>query len=445
MLFGVLGPVVVHTDGGTPVHVPEAKVRTLLAVLLANRGRPVSAGRLAEHIWGDDPPDRPIPALHRKVWQLRRALEGAEPGARELVESRPPGYLLRPADRAIDACVFHDKVGRARETADPRARTRLLGEALTLWRGPAYADFAEDGFARAEIARLEEERLLALEDLAEARLEAGEHGQALGDLAELVARHPTRERLRAAHMRALYAMGRQSEALAGFHELRRHLREQLGVDPAPELVALHQEILEQRAGPPVRVAAGAAVPATNLPAPVTELIGRDDAVAAIGELVGKARLVTLTGSGGVGKTRLAVETARRLVGSYRDGVWMVELAGHRAAEAGAEFPPAEAVAAALNLRDDVAPAPVGRSALRRDGVERLVTALRGRQMLLLLDNCEHVVEQTAELVGEVLRGAPDVRVLATSREPLGHAGEVVWPVPRSTCRTPGPAPLRRGS
>ncbi|HEX2316224.1 MAG TPA: BTAD domain-containing putative transcriptional regulator [Thermomonospora sp.] len=418
MRFGVLGPVTVWTQAGEQVRVPEVKVRTLLAVLLARRGRPVAVERLVDEIWGDEPPVRPVPALHRKVWQLRRALEEAERGARSLVESRPPGYLLRVSDDAVDADRFQRLTGQARGTADPRTRADLLTEALALWRGPAYADFADEEFTRAEAARLEEERLLALEDRAEAWLESGEYRAVVGELSGLVRRWPARERMRAAHMRALYHLGRQSEALNGFHELRAHLREELGVDPEPGIVALYQSMLEQRPPP------GAPSPATNVPEPFTALVGRDGQVDEVRRLVESSRLVTLTGPGGVGKTRLAVETARHLLGSCRDGVWLVELAG-AAVPGGA----VERVAAVLGVRDDAGFSPVARSASQGDELDRLVAALRARRMLLVLDNCEHIVGQVADLVGTLLRAAPEVRVLATSREPLGHPGEVVWTVP----------------
>ncbi|MGP4102355.1 AfsR/SARP family transcriptional regulator, partial [Nonomuraea sp. KM90] len=243
MRFGVLGPLSVWTDDGRPVRVPEVKVRALLADLLAHEGRPVSADRLAEDLWGDDPPGNPANTLQTKVSQLRRALEQAEPGGRELVAFRTRGYVLRATD--VDALRFAALLDRARAATDPRARAGLLSDALALWRGPAYADFADEEFARSAAVRLEEQRLTALEERAEVRLELGEHTLLADELGELVAAHPLRERLRAAHLRALYRSGRQAEALAGYDELRHRLADELGLDPGPELGALHRAILRQ--------------------------------------------------------------------------------------------------------------------------------------------------------------------------------------------------------
>lgn len=423
MRFGVLGPLAVWTTDGETVTVPGAKVRALLAVLLLNEGRFVSADRLIDDLWRDDPPRRnPLGALSAKVSQLRRALEDAEPGARELVESRPPAYRLRLAGGAVDAWRFQELTARARESEDAKTRAALLADALALWRGPAYADFADEPFAQAAIARLEERRLTALEDAAEARLELGEHIALADELSAAVAAHPLRERLRTAHMRALYGAGRQSEALDGYAELRRHLADELGLDPGPRLVELHRAILNQEPVEPAPAPAGRA--RSNLPAPIGELIGRRDAVAEIRDLLGRERLVTLTGPGGVGKTRLAIEAADGLR-DLPDGVWLAELAG---AVPGTV---ADAVTAALDVKESD----------RAD----LAAAVRSRTFLLVLDNCEHVIDEAAGLAGELLRAAPGLRVLATSREPLGLAGEVVWEVPplEVPARDADPAELAR--
>ncbi len=401
--FGVLGPLVVWTADGAPVRIPETKVRALLAHLLVDAGRPVSTDALIEHLWGDAPPADPLAALRTRVSQLRRAI------GRELVVHGPSGYLLRIDGNALDAARFEGLVRRARGLGDPQARTNLLTEALALWRGPALADVADEPFARAAVMRLEEQRLAAVEEQAEARLTLGEHHALAAELADVVARHPLRERLRAVHLRALYRAGRQGDALAGYDELRRRLADELGASPGPELAALHQAILRQ--DPALDAAPVAAPP---VPVPFTELIGREEAVGHVRGLLAAGRLVTLVGPGGVGKTRLALEAIAHLSKAAR----VVELAGLPPGEDPA-CTLAEVVAAALGVRDD----------RMGTGIARLTDALRSRSMLLVLDDCEHVAAPLAGLVDEMLRAAPGLRVLATRREPLGLPGEQLYPVP----------------
>jgi predicted ATPase/DNA-binding SARP family transcriptional activator len=392
MRFGVLGPVTAWTDAGTPVTIQGLKVRALLADLLVHEGRPVPADRLIDDLWGSDLPGNPPGTLSAKVSQLRRAFEDAEPGSRALVKSGPAGYSISVTSSSYDALRFADLVAAGD-----------LGEALGLWRGPAYADFADEAFVETSVARLTEQRLTALEQWHEGRTGS------VSELGELVAAHPLRERLRAAHMKALYRSGRQSEALASYEELRRLLADELGLDPSPELVALHQSILTQEL-PHAR---------TNLPAQLTELIGRTDALTDISACLSSSRLVTLTGPGGVGKTRLALAAGREVAERFPDGVVLVELAAVTPDALSVSSSLADAVQAALDLRDS--------SASGSGVIERLASVLGTR--LLVLDNCEQVVAEVAELTDRLLAAAPSLRVLATSREPLGLAGEVVWSVP----------------
>ncbi|WP_062645643.1 AfsR/SARP family transcriptional regulator [Streptomyces maremycinicus] len=498
MRFGVLGPLVVWGDEGETITVPETKVRALLADLLAHEGGPVSVDRLIHDLWGDEPPGRPAGALQAKVSQLRRVL------GRDRLVRQPPGYRLRLDDDEVDAVRFRVLVAQARPLQDPRARAALLSEALDLWRGIPYADFADEEFVRGAAQRLAEQRLAAAEERAEARLAAGDHSLVAGELAGLVAQHPLRERLRGVQMRALYLAGRQSEALASYEDLRSRLAEELGVDPGPELGALHRAVLSQDPVlAPARTAPGApgnghSVPGallrsparepvrpgrhqptapptpapppgspppsgvhSNLPVQLTPLVGRGQALAELSRLLGTARLVTVTGPGGVGKTRLALaaaeEAAARAVvagppdrsgdglreglrdgrgeglhtepgeglgGGLRDGVWLLEFAGVRS---GTVADLAQVVSTALGIRDapSAGPGP-GAGTGGPSPAHRLATALRDRRTLLVLDNCEHVVDAAAELVESLLRTAPGLRVLATSQEPFGLTGESVF-------------------
>ncbi|UZI29492.1 BTAD domain-containing putative transcriptional regulator [Streptomyces sp. VB1] len=466
MRYGVLGPLAVWDAEGRPVRVPEAKVRALLANLLVHGGGPVPADRLIEDLWPSCPPGGSANTLQTKVSQLRRVL------GRERVVREPAGYRLLLTDAenngnsrnsrnsgnsgnsrnsgnsgndvvgTVDALEFQELAERARAHREPAVQADLFAEALALWRGPAYADVAESLFARGEITRLEELRLNVVEDHAEARLARGEHTALAAELGTLVGRHPLRERLRMTHMRALYRAGRQGDALRSFQDLRRQLAEELGASPGPEASTLHEAILRQetRLATP---AVGSLSCRTNLPAPLTPLIGRQEAadqVLARLDPGADTRLVTLTGLGGVGKTRLAVAAARDASGRFADGVWLVELAGLGATSAPDDI--AERVITTLGLCDTAATEPD-----LDDLVGWLCRAVADRRLLILLDNCEHLVEPVAVLAGAVLSAVPSAHLLLTSQEPLDIPGEVVHPVPPLTLpeHTDPPAIARAGA
>lgn len=420
MRFGVLGPLAVWTDTGTPVPVPGAKVRAVLADLLVAAGQPVSADRLIDDIWADDPPGNPAGTLAAKVSQLRRALEDAESGGRHLVVSPPPGYRLAATE--VDALRFRALLATAREADGAEARIRALTEALALWRGPAFADFADAEFTRAAGAQLEEQRLVAVEELAETRLSLGAYREVASELTAFVRANPLRERLRANYLRALYGAGRQAEALDSYEDLRTQLADELGLDPSPELVALQRAILGQELEVAAAPRPGAVVRrrTTNIPAQRTALIGRDRELGELDRAVRETRLVTLTGPGGVGKTRLALTAAAGLTGAFRDGAWLVELAPLQPTTADNPLWLAESVAQVLGIR-----APEGMPA---DPVELLRDTLAEQQLLLVLDNCEHVVEHAADLAELLLGAAPELHILATSQEQLRLPGEEVVPV-----------------
>ncbi|XVS67517.1 BTAD domain-containing putative transcriptional regulator [Actinosynnema sp. CA-299493] len=432
--FGVLGPLEMRTERDEVVPVREAKVRALLAALLAGQERAVSADRLIELLWPDSSPANPTASLQVKVSQLRRALDQACDGGRALLGSTPAGYVLAVPAEDVDFRLFDQLAARALALEPPAERVAALDGALALWRGTAFDGFADDPSISALAFGLEEQRLVVLEERAHARLGLGEHQSIIGELTELVERYPLRERLRAAHLLALYRSGRAVEALRLYDTLRGQLAEEFGIDPGPELVRLHHAMLQQDR----ELQAGADRPVTvrgsNLPVPLTGLVGRTRVLPLIRETLAAHRLVTLVGPGGVGKTRLATEVARGPDEHSVDGTWVVELAGLPPAGAGGADDLAEAVAAALDLREEPA---LDRRAEPPAATERLVSILRDKRTLLVLDNCEHVLAACAELVLVLLAGAPGLRVLATSRELLGVVGEQLIEVPPLDLPAPG--------
>ena len=420
MEFRVLGPLEI-VEGSRQLHVSGARERALLAVLLIHAGEVVAADRLIEELWGSDIPGNPANALQVVVSRVRKALEVPDSPGR--LVTRKPGYLLDVRPDEVDAGRFERLLQEAiaAGSTDLPHVLSLLEEALGLWRGPALAEFTADGFARDEITRLEEERFRAVEMKAEAELALGRHAGLVGELTALVGANPLRERLRGQLMLALYRSGRQGDALRVFQEGRGVLAEELGVDPGPELRELHQRILLQAAS--LMAGPEAAAPSRgNLPAAVTSFVGRHAELAAAGNLLRQSRLVTLTGPGGTGKTRLAIELAGTLLESFPDGAWLVEL---EAVTDPAVVP--DALAAALGVGESSPLGPAGQA--RSPLMDKVIGYLRDRELLVVLDNCEHLIEACAQAARRVLRSAPKVRFLATSRERLGVAGEALLAVP----------------
>jgi predicted ATPase/DNA-binding SARP family transcriptional activator len=481
----VLGPLEVSDAAGRPVRVGGQRVRALLVLLALDAGRAVSARSLIERLWPLDRPADAANALQSLVSRLRVALRqaGLPDG---VLESSAAGYRLVASAAAVDALAFESQAragGQALAGGDPATAARVLREALARWRGPALADVAGQEFAAAPAARLAELRGAAQLDRIEAELALGAAGPALiGELRELTETGPLAERPTALLMRALAATGRQAEALAVYQRTRDRLAEDLGVDPSQQLAQAYLAVLRQQipvaAGAaglaggtaatgasgggtavPGRVAAAAGKgnpaadtpgpgadtpgpdvdtpgPAAESPSPVrrgrtwrqpNSFVGRESEVAGVLKQLSAERLVTLTGPGGVGKTRLAVESAARLAGADADveesacSAWFAELAP---VTEPSEVP--RAVLDALGLRE--------RSIARRGGdaggdpVGRLCAALADRAALLILDNCEHVIDAAAALAARLLADCPGVQVLATSREPLRIDGESLYMV-----------------
>ncbi|WP_409466516.1 BTAD domain-containing putative transcriptional regulator [Amycolatopsis sp. GA6-003] len=399
MRIGLLGPLEVRNDDGAAVEIAGARLRTLLSALALEPGRIVPAGRLVDAVWGTRPPAT-ANALQALVSRLRRI------GTR--LDSTPSGYRLPEA--TVDATRFEELVATARTLPDEK-RVVLLREALNLWRGPALGDVSDAQFFQGHIVRLNELRLSATEEYAEAVLRLGHGADLVEELSRLLAENPLRERLAAALMRSLQAAGRPAEALQVFARIRRALADELGTDPAPELSAAHTKILRE-------TVANEDIARTNLRAGLTSFVGRNSEVARVAKLVGEYRLTTLTGPGGAGKTRLATETGRQLL-TGRSGVWFAELAP---VTSGADVP--QAVLDALRQREQRYRGSLANSSPR----ERAARALRDRDAVLVLDNCEHVIEAAAELAEYLLGECPRLRILATSREPLAVTGEALWPV-----------------
>lgn len=399
MQFGVLGPLEVRSAGGDPVAVGGPRPRSLLVMLLLEAGRVVGVDRLVDGLYGGDPPGDAANALQSQVSRLRGKLGG-------LIEGHPAGYRLAVDPATVDVhrfTVLASDGRRALAAGDHAGADVALREALGLWRGPALADVADAPFAAAQVVRLEELRAACVEDRAEAALALGSPDGVVAELRSLLAAHPLRERARGQLMRALYGAGRHAEALAVFEEGRQRLAEELGADPSPELAAVHLSILR-----------GEAPVGRRLPAQLTSFVGREGDLARVVDLLGSARLVTLLGPGGAGKTRLAIEAAGRMPAE----VSFVDLSA-----AGAVAP---AVMGALGLRESgLLPSPTGPP----DAVERLVAALADRPLLLVLDNCEHLVAEAADLAFRLLAACPELRILATSREALGITGESLHPLP----------------
>ncbi|MBM9437342.1 AfsR/SARP family transcriptional regulator [Actinacidiphila bryophytorum] len=482
MKFGILGATQALGTDGAEVALGGPRRRALLALLLLDAGRPVSTERLVDGLYGEYPPAGVGNAVQSQVSRLRQVLPVP-------VEGLPAGYRLAVDPDQVDAHRFRRLGAEGHEAlagGEPALAARLLREALALWRGPALADVGDAPFAAAQIVRLEELRTGAVEDRIEADLALGLHRSLVAEVGELVTAHPLRERLRGQLMRALYGSGRQSEALAAYEDARRELADSLGADPGPELAAVHLAVLRgeplaapwdvsRETGPggdvpretssdtrlgtrsgarpgtgphtrshPAQHSAPGNAPGTatpdplapaarhQLPAQLTSFIGRADELALLADRLARQRLVTLIGPGGAGKTRLAVEAA----GRHPQDACFVALAG---VTEGAGIP--QAVLGALGLRDGGL-LPAAGSAAAPDPVARIAAALADRPLLLVLDNCEHLVADAAVLAERLLTGCPRLRILATSREALGITGEALCPVATLGLPKPGTEPAQ---
>jgi len=439
----LLGELRVRRDG-EPVEIPGSRLRGLLALLALNAGRPTDPASLVRALWPEVLPADPVNALQSLVSRLRRAL-----GVAEVVTQTASGYRLAVAPDDVDVHHFERlaATGRTRLRAgEAEAARELLGQAVALCSGPVAPEVA--AVAPAVGVRLAHARTEACADLAAADLLLGRYAEVSARLPALLAEHPLDERLGGLLMDALAGQGREADALALYERIRRDLAEELGIDPGAALRERHLRLLQDADRPAAprpttarpaasRPAAGtderwlgaaptsyAADPPGNLPASVTSFVGRVDELSRVDDLLDAGRLVTVIGPGGAGKTRLALETARRRRQRYRDGSWLVDLAS--------VTEPAEvtvAIVSAFDLRGTAMfePHGAGRPDVR-SLLALLVERLASGEYLLLVDNCEHLVEAVAEVTGTLLRRCPPLRILATSREPLAVDGEALVPL-----------------
>jgi predicted ATPase/DNA-binding SARP family transcriptional activator len=398
MRFGILGPLELRSDNGQALSPGSPKQRALLGLLLLAGGRPVAPDRLIDELWGEGPPSTAQSALHVYLSGLRKVLG-------DRLQRTAAGYSVQVNSGELDADEFARLAAQpGQDAAETAAR---LTEALGLWRGDPLSGAGDAPAIRAARARLTEQRLTAVEHRIEAELALGRHGSLVPELAELVTARPLREHLTGQLMLALHRSGRTADAEAAYGQFVTTSRYELDAEPSEQLRVLADGI---RRGDPTLDAPGPSA----LPVPASRFVGRRRELDRIEELLGSCRLLTLTGAGGTGKTRLALQLARDLGSAHHpDGVHLVELAastdaaavtGRLAAAVGAREMPSEPLATTIAVQ------------------------LRHARALLVLDNCEHVVDAVAELVDELLRRCPSIRLLATSREPIAVTGEIVVPV-----------------
>ena len=403
---------------GSPIAVGQPRHRRLLAALLLRPDTVVPSEKLAEMLWVE-PPERATDLLYSQVAEVRRILRQVSGRPVTDLETHDAGYRLRVPDGALDRRRFEQLLAagrRAAGTGDHRQAGERLHQALALWRGPAFADLADLAGRHgvgAETARLQQLRVSAIEARIEANLETGANHELIAELVALVAEHPLNERFWAQLMLARYRCGLVSDAVATYATARRELGDRLGVEPGPPLQRLHQDMLRQDPvldQPPP--ASGPRVP--RLPRPLTSFVGRETELAALHHARQTQRLVTVTGVGGVGKSRLVLESVTARTDGHPGPVWLVELAPLTQADL-----LADTVGDALGI-------PPHRTRPRIEIIQEQLCEVTG---LLILDNCEHLVDAVADLTVALLDACPHLRILTTSRERLGIPGETLLPLP----------------
>jgi predicted ATPase/DNA-binding SARP family transcriptional activator len=424
MQVAILGPLTVAGEDAHPIEIGGARLRALLIRLAADAQGWVSVGELVQALWDEAPPGDELNALQSLVSRLRRALPTPE-----LIESGPAGYRLAIDPESVDAIRFErlaDRGRRQQRDGHQLEAFTVLTEALALWRGAALTEVAGAPYAVAWGERLDKLRATVVDNRAAAGLQLGRHAELIAELERVTAGEPLRERSHELLIRALAGTGRQREALAVYSSLRANLSTELGLDPPAHLQELHLAVLRndpalQPEHPPETREPAPKQRRSNLRSPLTSFIGRDDEVRQLRIRLEEGRLITLLGPGGAGKTRLAGEVASGVRGIGTDGVWMIELAP--------VTDPDDLASTALGALGSRDPALMERHTVsHRDTLSRLVDTLADHDIVLILDNCEHLVDAAAKLAEYLLGQCPRLTVLATSREPLGIVGESLWPV-----------------
>ncbi len=411
----LLGDVEALIDGQR-LDLGHARQRCVLVALLVEMNHPVTADQLISRVWADDPPHRVRNALAGYLSRLRSVLGDR---AEVRIVREPGGYVLNADPSSVDLHRFRNLVSEARTAAEPARAGVLFDQALGVWRGEPFATL-DTPWINDVRTSLEAERLSVMLDRNDAALSAGRHRELLGELTAAALAHPLDERLAAQLMLAQYRSGRQADALDTYRQVRDRLVDELGVDPSPTLRQAYQSILEGDDAPPAvapQPSPPSRPPVATLPRRATSFVGREQELASVADCLAQGPLLTLTGVGGAGKTRLALEAAGRQQSRFRDGIWLCELA---ALDDGAAV--AHTLAGALRLQ-------------QRQGLDITATVieyLASRHVLIVLDNCEHVLDAAADLVGQIVTRCAGVTVLATSREALGVGGERILAVPPLT-------------
>jgi predicted ATPase/DNA-binding SARP family transcriptional activator len=414
MKFFVLGPLRA-TDAGRDVHLGGPRHRTLLAALLVRPRVVVTSDALIDVLWGPNPPKSAAEMLHVRVSELRRLLR-SESSEASVVVRQTPGYLVEVAPDDLDSEVFERLATIGRRTfaeGNVAKAASELAAALALWRADPLPEVTDRAYAQSRIAALHDLHLLTIEDAVEVDLLRGRHHEVIGRLMGLTNEHPFRERLWCQLMLAHYRSGRQGDALAEYERIRAQLARELGIDPGTELQDLRLQILRQdpRLGASSRSIPVARHTSENLPNPLTSFVGRVGERDDIDGLLRAARLVTVVGVGGAGKSRLAVEVARAHVDDYPGGVWLIELSP---------------------LSDPQLILPTTARVLgvfehpERGHFEQIVLELGENGSLLVFDNCEHLIDNVARVVLSLLEQCPRLHVICTSRERLQISGESIY-------------------